>query len=233
MTDQTLAHLSWLESDFKKHSSSADAEAMSAYMRNLFPYYGIKKPLRAALSKPVAKSLSNAHADPEAVALWCWEQAEREWQYFGQEFLAKSCKTWNPTVIEVIEKLIVSKSWWDTVDSLAVHGAGKYFTLYPEHKDQWIEKWRQSDNVWLVRVSLIFQLMYKSKTDSALLFDICSEHAGSREFFIRKAIGWALRQYAYTNPEDVIAFVNATALSGLSRREALKNIEKKRSLSID
>jgi 3-methyladenine DNA glycosylase AlkD len=210
---------------FTSHRNQTLADGMEKYMRNLFPFYGIKKPERAAFSAPVLKILLAENTDPARVATWCWEQPEREWQYFGQEYLAKASKHWNEKTPDLIEKLVTTKSWWDTVDFISVHCAGKFFMRYPDQQKMWIEKWRYSDNFWLVRVAILFQLQYKEKTDMNLLFAICKEHAWQKEFFIRKAIGWALRQYARTNSDAVKDFVRNTDLSPLSKREALKHFD--------
>ena len=127
--------------------------------------------------------------------------------------------------ITTIEYLIATKSWWDTVDLLAGHAIGSQFKRFPKVKGKYLKKWRKSENIWLRRTTLLFQLGYKKETDFDLLCELVKENLGSDEFFINKAIGWALRQYAHTDPTPVKKFVKATKeLHPLSRREALKNI---------
>ncbi len=216
-------YLEQLSDKYIQYADPTRASEMEKYMRNQFSFYGIKKPLRATLTEPIIKELFDTASNHAEIAICCWQQPQREWQYFGIEFMAKSRKYWNENTPANFEYLITQKSWWDTVDFIAVHCVGKYFTVHPGERNQWIEKWRYSDNFWLVRVAILFQLQYKEKTDVPLLFDICSEHAWQKEFFIRKAIGWSLRQYARTNPGAVQDFVKNSELSALSKREALKH----------
>lgn len=214
-----------LKQDFEQAADPSQAAAMSTYMRELFPFYGVMKPERSALSKAVYKKLINAKIDPVEVAHWCWEQPQREWQYVGMEFLEKGRKIVDANgFLAHCEQWITQKSWWDTVDFLASHTVGDYLAENPELRDLWIADWRNSDNFWKVRTCLLFQLRYGVRTDQHLLFSLCAQHAHWEEFFIRKAIGWALRQYAYSNPNAVIEFVEETPLSNLSKREALKNL---------
>ncbi|MDY0078468.1 MAG: DNA alkylation repair protein, partial [Bacteroidales bacterium] len=100
---------------------------------------------------------------------------------------------------------------------------GSHFQRFPEIRDETLSKWMLSGNFWLQRSCLIFQLKYKEQTDEALLFELCRQLGGEKEFFIRKAIGWALRQYARTAPQAVKQFVDSTDLQPLSKREALKH----------
>jgi 3-methyladenine DNA glycosylase AlkD len=127
--------------------------------------------------------------------------------------------------ITTLEYLILTKPWWDTVDALASHPVGTHFQRFPAVKRKYLGKWRKSKNIWLRRTAILFQLGYKKETDFDLLSDIIRENLGSDEFFINKAIGWALRQYAYTDPKAVRRFVRETRLHSLSRREATKHLE--------
>jgi 3-methyladenine DNA glycosylase AlkD len=123
-----------------------------------------------------------------------------------------------------MEYLIVTKSWWDTVDSIAGGPVGLHFKRYPEVLLTTLARWRQSENFWLRRTCILFQLDYKKETDFTLLCDIIRENLGSKEFFINKAIGWALRQYARVDAEAVRSFAESTPLHPLSRREAMKHL---------
>jgi 3-methyladenine DNA glycosylase AlkD len=131
-----------------------------------------------------------------------------------------------PEFIETIEYLITTKSWWDTVDSFAGGTVGVHFKRYPAVKKKRLPRWRKSKDIWLRRTAILFQLNYREETDFDLLCEIINENLGSKEFFINKAIGWALRQYARTNPKAVRKFVKETKeLSPLSRSEAMKHLE--------
>jgi 3-methyladenine DNA glycosylase AlkD len=139
--------------------------------------------------------------------------------------MSKFEKKVEPEFITTIEYLLITKSWWDTVDLIAGHTVGTHFKRFPTVREKYLKKWRKSDNFWLRRTTLLFQLGYKKETDFDLMCELIKENLGSDEFFINKAIGWALRQYAWTNPTPVKQFVKATKeLHPLSRREALKNI---------
>jgi len=144
-------------------------------------------------------------------------------QYAGMEVLFRQRKKSSAESIGLLEWMITRKSWWDTVDYIAPNLVGNLFIAFPELRDETIENWMKSGNFWLQRSCLLFQLKYKANTDSGLLFNLCTRLAGEKEFFIRKAIGWSLREYAKTNPEAVKSFVDRTELSGLSKREALKH----------
>ena len=126
------------------------------------------------------------------------------------------------STIDLIEELIVTKSWWDTIDYLASHEAGYYFRRFPTTRETHLVRWRQSGNFWLRRSAILFQLKYKKETDTALLFTIIQENLGSDEFFVNKAIGWALREYSKVDKTAVTHFVQNTPLHPLSQREALK-----------
>jgi 3-methyladenine DNA glycosylase AlkD len=158
---------------------------------------------------------------------FAWAQPQRDWQYVAMEITGKFVKSAGPELIDLAEWMITHKSWWDSVDYVAPNIAGMLFQKYPEIKLQYIESWMQSGNMWLQRACLIHQLRYNKTTDSALLFTLCERLAGHPDFFIRKAIGWSLRQYSKFSPEAVIGFVNAHELSNLSRKEALKAINRK------
>jgi 3-methyladenine DNA glycosylase AlkD len=136
----------------------------------------------------------------------------------------KCKKQWKEQHIEEIEWFITTNSWWDTVDHLASNVAGTYFTKWPENKYDLINHGNQSNNLWLVRTSIIFQLKYKNKVDADLLAQCILPHRNNMEFFIRKAIGWALRSYAEVNPTWVIQFVNDNELQPLSVKEALRKL---------
>ena len=208
---------------FMLNADSSQAFGMSKYMKFKFVYYGIKKPLRAKLQKEILAELGKPDFETiKSFALLAWEEPEREMQYFAMDLLNAGKKNIQKNDLGFIKFLIEKKSWWDTVDSLAAHLAGTYFKLYPNFQE--LNNWIVSENFWFRRSAIIHQLTYKKETNEQMLFEFCILLRKEKEFFIRKAIGWALRQYAYTSPENVINFVKDTDLSALSKREALKNI---------
>lgn len=213
---------------FTAHANPEKAEPMKKYMRNLFPYLGIKTPERRALFKQfIAENGLPSMSELEDVVLVLWDLPEREYQYLAIGLIDKLQKKLPPNSAQLFEQLITTKSWWDTVDSLAGTITGKHFQTYPDIQTQFLPKWRQSNDFWLRRTTILFQLSYKDNTNVDLLFDIIRENSGSKEFFINKAIGWALREYSKTDKTAVINFVNQTDLAPLSHREALKWLKNK------
>ena len=212
---------------YQFHADPVAAEPMEAYMRNQFKYLGIKMPLQRELQRKfIAEHGLPELSDLPQTLLALWDLPEREYQYFGISILGKSEKKLPPEFIATLETLITTKSWWDTVDTLASNSVGTHFRRFPEIRDRTLENWRKSDNIWLRRTCLLFQLKYKDETDFNLLCDIINENLGQKEFFINKAIGWALRTYSRVDADKVRAFVAETSLHPLSAREALKWLDR-------
>jgi len=211
---------------FEQNANPAQAGPMKKYMRDQFEYLGIKSPQMAALNKEFIKEYGLPPIGQlNTIVRELWSLPQREFQYAAMSLMGRLEKKVEPEFISTIEYLLVTKSWWDTVDALAGHAVGTQFKRFPDVREKYLKKWRKSDNFWLRRTTLLFQLGYKKETDFDLLCELIKENLGSDEFFINKAIGWALRQYAHTNPAPVKKFVKATKeLHPLSRREALKNI---------
>lgn len=209
-------------------SAAADlhiAAGASAYMKNKSVFFGIPSPnRRKLLGQFIAQYGLPEIIEVHEVVMNAWKQPEREFQYAAMETLYKMKKQLNGFHISLFSEMITTKSWWDTVDYISPNLLGEVIARFPELKTPTINDFMASNNIWLQRACLLFQLRYREKTDECLLFDLARTLSGEKEFFIRKAIGWALRQYAKTNPESVGRFVSVTPLSGLSRREALKHI---------
>jgi 3-methyladenine DNA glycosylase AlkD len=207
------------------NANPANAVAMQAYMRDKFPFFGIKTPERRALVREVVAEHGLPPADRlEELARCLWDEPERECHYAAIGLLERMKKRLSPADLKWIEEIVVANAWWDSVDALSSPLIADLLKPDRAARDAWIDRWRISGDFWLSRVTLIFQRRYKTDTDEALLFALVRENAGSREFFIRKAIGWALREYTYIAPEAVASFVAATNLAPLSRREALKHL---------
>ncbi len=209
---------------FQSYYDAADSEkavGMAAYMKNQFAFLGLQKTERAALSRSFL-----AHKKKQAAVDWdfifrCFELPEREFQYLAVSYLLAVEGRLGANDIGHIETLIVTKPWWDTVDMLA-GVAGDIVLRHDETKEEVVAKWMQSDNLWLRRVSILFQLKYKDKTDTAFLSRAILFNCDTKEFFLNKAIGWALREYSKTDAEWVRQFIGAHSLSALSVREASK-----------
>lgn len=212
-----------LEAVFKANGRPTDAIGMSKYMKNLFPYVGLKKPLRAELEQAFVaewKKLPFEHL--EYIIHSLWNRNEREFQYTALVLLRSSKIYKKKESLGLLEWLLVNKSWWDSVDAIAAQLVGPYFLCHPQFRDLKINEWKNSDNMWLNRTTLIFQLKHKKQTDIPLLFDLLRHFAPEKEFFIKKAVGWALRQLSYTYPDEVVRFVEQNQLQPLSKKEALK-----------
>ncbi len=216
-----------LELEFEKNRNEFEAEGMSRYMKNRFTYFGVKKPKRAVIQKQwfsiIPKDFTQEHK--RELVLELWQKEEREFHYVAMDFMAK----WKDKELvsedsEFIEFLLTNHSWWDSVDALASNYLGRYLRVFPKQREIVIKSWRKSENRWLRRSCLIFQLRYKSQTNFELLKSLILEFKDEKEFFIQKAIGWSLREYAKTNPVSVRNFVEESGIQGLAKREALKHI---------
>ena len=219
----TPHYLQLLEKRFRENANAESAVQMKRYMKDRFDFFGIKSPLRSELYREHKQLNGLIPKDKrDEIVKWCWNAPQREWQYFAMEFLGKEAKKADMQVVDLYTFMIVNKSWWDTLDYIAVNLVGPYLNKYPERIPELTNNWMDSDNIWLQRTCILFQLKYKTNTDTKLLEGFILRLKESNEFFIRKAIGWSLREYSKTNPEYVKSFVASHELSGLSHREALK-----------
>ena len=202
------------------------AKGATAYMRNQFTFYGMPmQETRQAVKALIKKSLPPASELHEVVRS-AWAQPQREFQYTGIWLVKASKKDWDATLVPLVEFMITHKSWWDSVDSIAGDITGPYFMERRALARKVGGQWNRSDNFWLQRSSLLFLKSWRMEMDQELLTKHILNLAGSKEFFVQKAIGWVLRDHARCDPKWVRAFVNghADVLPALSKREALKHI---------
>uniref|UniRef100_Q47CF9 DNA-7-methylguanine glycosylase n=1 Tax=Dechloromonas aromatica (strain RCB) TaxID=159087 RepID=Q47CF9_DECAR len=194
---------------------------MAAYMKGKFAFLGIQTPPRRQATLPLIRAF---HGNLIEAAQALWALPQREYQYVAIDLLRHHSKSLGSEQLPALEELVRCNSWWDTVDGLAVTIGGIVFRQ-PELACR-MDILITSPDLWLRRVALLHQLEWKERTDQARLFDYCRQCANEKDFFIRKAIGWALRQYARTNPEAVRSFLatHGKNLSGLSFREASKHL---------
>ena len=215
-----------LKALFEQHADPSQAPGMKKYMRDQFEYLGIKSPqFKELMREFIAANGLPPVNDLDAILRELWSLPQREFQYAANSLLGRLEKQIPASLIKTMEYMIVTKSWWDTVDTIAGGTLGVHFQRFLEVREKYLAKWRKSENFWLRRACILFQLNYKAETDFELLCEIIRENLGAKEFFINKAIGWALRQYARTDPKAVKKFVRATPLHPLSRREAMKHLE--------
>lgn len=202
------------------------ADKMAAYMKDHFVFAGVKATPRRELQRPVIAATRGLDPDQILAAIeWCWTHELREVQYLGLDLARKHAGRFQASDLDRILALIRNKSWWDTVDSLAAHTVGAMVTNHPQLGSD-MDRWIVDPDMWVVRSAILHQLTYKDRTDPGVLFGYALRRASDTEFFIRKAIGWALRAYARVDPDGVWAFVdsNRDRFSGLTIREATKHL---------
>ncbi len=225
MSDKNTQYIHSLTDYFSKYENPENSIPMKRYMKNRFEFYGMKSPERKIITRDFIKN----HGRPSGLDVSdflqkLWGQPYRELHYFGLDVLEYYVKIQQISDVDLFRFLITTKSWWDTVDWLATRIVGVHLKNHPDEIDFVHRSWMDSNNMWLQRVCILFQLKYKQNTDLKLLFKTIEKLKDSDEFFIQKAIGWALREYSKTDPEIVIRFVKNHSLKPLSHREALKVI---------
>lgn len=213
-----------ISEDFQKASNAALALPMANYLKNNFTFFGIKTEQRRTIFKTKYENHKlEVKSNFREIAWELFQKQEREFHHCAIDLLQKAFKNnYRLEDIQFIEKLIITHSWWDTVDTLAKYQLGGYLNQFPQETDAVIARFSSASNLWLNRRAILFQLSYKEKTDFDLLKSECEKHKHSKEFFIQKAIGWALRDYSRFNPTGVKAFVLSAQLKPLSTREALR-----------
>lgn len=212
---------STVEATLRPLANPKRADVMRAYMKSIAPFLGIPAPERRAVMRPLGRP-----TDDELVAECraLMRLPEREFHYVATETLVSAAKEQPAVFLDEFEWFIRTKSWWDTVDHLA-SGVGTLATAHPAVVSA-MDEWIHDPDSWIARVAILHQLGWRDRTDAARLFRLCLVRAHEKEFFLRKAIGWALRDYAWTNPDAVRTFVDEhrSELSGLTIREASKNL---------
>ena len=215
----------WFDNMFEEveqHRNEIQGNKMAAYMQNKFPFLGIPKPeLKQIIKKYWTNEPHQPDIDWKFVKL-CWDKEYREAQYIAIEYLNRKKKKFIEEDIKELKHLIITKSWWDTVDSIDAF-VGKIALQCPKVKEEMLS-WSKADNIWLRRVAIDYQQGYKDQTDTKQFETIIRNNFGTNEFFIDKAIGWSLRDYSKINPEWVRNFIDnyREQLSKLSIREAAK-----------
>jgi 3-methyladenine DNA glycosylase AlkD len=196
--------------------------AQSKYMRNRFPFFGIKQGLRKKYWKEFQEKNGSPAAEEVIPFMFaCIEYPERELWYIALDHLMKHKNKISSSNLGDLKRLIISSDWWDVVDMVASNLVGTLAQRYPETRTE-IDSWIDDENFWLRRTAIIYQLKFDAQTNEAILYDHIRKTSHEKEFFIRKAIGWSLRQYAKFNPNSVRTFVANAELSALSKKEAFK-----------
>jgi 3-methyladenine DNA glycosylase AlkD len=223
----TRSAVAFVAAELTARSDPVAAVGMAQYMKTDMPFYGVKKPGRAPVFRELRRRWRpQTRADYEALVSALWEQPHREEKYFAIGVARESPEFITSVSLPLYRRLIVEGAWWDFVDEVAAHLVGRVLLDERPGTSRLLRQWIADADLWLRRTAIISQLTHKGATDAAMLFEFCAARAHESEFFIRKAIGWALREYAKTDPESVRKFVAShhDELSGLSRREALKHL---------
>ena len=213
-----------LITDFEENRNELLAESMSKYMKDKFRFLGVRGTTRTEIYKKYFPDTRKTKIIDWDFVESCWNKEEREFQYVVVYYLKAMQKFLKREDISRLKYLIVTKSWWDTVDLLAkVIGS---LIIRIKGYDQIMLEWSKDSNIWLRRVAILYQLSLKDKVDKQVLDEILVNNLGDSEFFINKAIGWALRDYSKYNPEWVREFIkkNKENMANLSIREASKYI---------
>jgi 3-methyladenine DNA glycosylase AlkD len=226
MTELAETIMVRLDDAYRPAADPVRAASAAAYMRDQFTFLGLSMPQLARLDRAVVGGLARpTETDLAAVARACWARPEREYQYFACAYLRRHVAVGSPDLLPTLRVLITTKSWWDTVDSLAASTVGPLVAAHPVLVST-MDEWAVDDDIWLVRTAILHQLRFRQRTDANRLLRYCAQQASHRDFFVRKAIGWALREYSRTDPAGVRSFVeeHRTELAPLSVREALKHL---------
>jgi 3-methyladenine DNA glycosylase AlkD len=228
LSSWSLRYVDAVTEGLRTAAVDGDVAAMTAYMRHQFTYLGVKAP-----GQKVAFGAARAATGPppsevdvvEAIDS-LWARAEREYRYAGCELAGRFAARASPEFVGHAARWITTDPWWDTCDALSRHCVGDVVRRHPAQRST-MDRWLEGDNLWLTRCALIHMGAWKADIDQEWVFRACLARADHRDFFIRKAIGWILRDIAWVDPDAVVAFVEgpgATVLSNLSKREALKNV---------
>lgn len=215
--------VAFVQRELEARADPRKAVAMAAYMKTSTPFYGVPKPDREQIHREVKKRFAvSDRKEYERAVLGLWKLSHREEKYFAIDI----ARTWRdfivPDSIPLYRRIIEEGAWWDFVDEVAAHLVGAVLLHHRKEIAPLMDRWIEDSDLWVRRTAIISQLTHKDKTDHVRLFRYSLAQAGEKDFFIRKAIGWALRQYAYTAPDRVRKFIakNRNQLSPLSYREA-------------
>jgi 3-methyladenine DNA glycosylase AlkD len=220
--------VSFIKQEFAAKANEKKAGEMAAYMKTQMPFYGVSAPDRDVVIKEAMKIHPlKTEEEIEQAARELWSMKQREGKYAALRVAHSKKKFVSPQKLPLYETLIREGAWWDLVDEAAVRLVGAAHLKEPKKMAITLDKWIEDEDMWVRRTAIICQIKHKDKTDEARLFRYCLKCADESDFFIRKAIGWALREYGKTAPESVRTFVEANQdkLSPLSYKEATKRLK--------
>ncbi len=227
MSLPTKEYYKIISTHLAENGNPTEAAKMAKYMRHKFEFYGIKAPIRRTIQKAIIQEYGMPTLDQlEDLVDLLWADKHREMQHFAMDLIDKHIKKVDLDFLKTLERLIITKSWWDTVDMLANRHVGHLGKRFPEIIPTYPDNWMASNNMWLQRTAIIFQLKYKEHTNIDLALKYILQLKGSKEFFIQKASGWFLREYSRTDWELVVDFIENNDLAPLTKREGLKWLKK-------
>lgn len=219
-TNDFIHHAQFL---FEQHSTTEKAPQMKAYMKNKFEFLGLSRPERDLIQKDLfSKFVIKDETILESAVRQLWALPHREYHYLAMDLMVKNNKFIPSLNFDFFNFLVENNSWWDSVDTICSKVIGPYYLFHTGKYKKDLEQWWKSNDFWKRRACIIFQLNYKEKTDLKFLESRILENNTSSEFFLQKAIGWALRQYTRTDSQWVIDFVSKHELKPLSKREAIR-----------
>ncbi len=219
----------FVSSELASLADKQKAPEMAAYMKTDMPFYGVQKPQREPIARELKRLYRPASLEEyEEVVRELWQLPHREEKYIALDYATTFIALARPETLGLYEDLVRDGQWWDFVDVVAGHLVGILLLNYREQIEPTLDQWIADDDFWIRRTAILSQLKHKKATDADKLFEYCQRCMGEKEFFIRKAIGWALREYSYHNPEAVKKFLHEQEkdLSGLSYREGAKRLKK-------
>jgi 3-methyladenine DNA glycosylase AlkD len=213
-----------IEESFAVYANEQQGKKMQQYLKTPYTCLGVPTAIRRKITKEVIKDIP-IKTLPNLIGIVdsLWNTTTRDYHYTAITVFGYYKKLWDKACIVWLEKCIVEHSWWDTVDHVGSECIGTYFKKFPTQIIPITAAWNKSNNIWLQRSSIMFQKSFKANTNTALLQQYILQHANSKEFFVQKAIGWSLREYAKVNANWVLQFVHTHTLPNLSKREALKH----------
>ncbi len=229
MANQTLSKrvVAFVREQLESHADSAKAVEMAAYMKTTMPFYGVQKPQRVPILRSLKKEFRPSDlSEYQDSVLALWKQKHREEKYCAINYASMFSQFIVLDSLPLYEEMIRSGSWWDFVDPISADLVGTLLLDERKRMTPVMRRWSKDSDFWIRRASLLSHLHHKSETDESLLYESCLLLADETEFFIRKGMGWALREYSKSNPKSVRAFVqkNKNKFSSLTLREASKYI---------
>lgn len=214
--------------EFKKNSCKDYAVGAQRYMKSEMPYYGVSSPKKKKIDARLKKEYKlESFEEWFSVVSELWDKAKfREERYAAMTILRQYSEYHTLKIIPMIEHMIVTGAWWDFIDEISPRVVGDLLKKYPKEMEKTLRSWNKSKHMWLRRASILAQLKFKEETNTKLLSEFIKRTMHEKEFFIRKSLGWALREYSKTNKKWVGDFIskNKASLSGLSIREGSKYV---------